>query len=1492
MHVKHNQRRVSGPGAFGTSNNQCDSSENLNSDQQQQHALYQQHQQRLYQQQQQQHRQQQHSHPHLLRQSLINLTSAHNISNNIGVSNTSEQQGTNTSGRSGAVEPSSSSSLNYPNANSNRNISTTNTNVSNTLHKYISCSCESLKCAVSAVAAKASIKRSRPGEPDSESLIDTQNADFTDYNVAYLDISQTGHSAGCLSSSISGGGGDDQHSLRSEYLSSRLSGVSKQHSYDSSCSGQLHGLTLTAKERSSQNQQQQQQQLQQQQQQLDCTNSTRVPSSPISCANSNYSNQSNISAGTGGGGGGGGVGGGEGVGGVGPSTICDAYQDFSHYPTTNSNSTSYGNDFNDDFKHIVVHNFSNSDPITRYNVSSGDCGGDGATSINNTLTGTYCSPLKPHYSDCNIYAKQQAEYFSNLKSDFDQHAQHGDKQQLVNKTYIFKCLANSPSFLRSTKIKEQSKKLRNLSLKNRTAKKKGQIISKSNAVSDNSLHPGDKYLNLYLVEKKNSQQQLQQYQQQQQQLEQQQSQTGRLVTSDSGSKTPSLTAGRQQLQQQLEQQQQQQQQDQQTVVAALSRNLQQQQQQCLVNGSVRTHPTYRHQSSIKRDSKDYSGTLTPTASTTHRNSKVSNSNNNKSCNLNNNGNKLSVSTNSCNKLHVAAAGTHPYATSPKSSLSSNGHLNKYCLTDISRRRKAAFNRQLSAPTDYTHSSNNSNGNGNFNGNGNGNGGSNSATEAACESTSTVASAGVGSVAAKASVSLQNSVLIKPTSTSNSCTNSFNRRHIKRQKNNKLNERLIHGDSDESVRCSYCSVLNENDLRISFENTCTDSLVTAFDDEALLICDQGNEMVHFDDVSLYGTPKEEPMPSIPVVSEKVSANFLKSQLQSWFQPTDNRLAMKLFGSRKALVKERIRQKTSGHWVIHPCSSFRFYWDLCMLLLLVANLIILPVAISFFNDDLSTRWIAFNCLSDTIFLIDIVVNFRTGIMQQDNAEQVILDPKLIAKHYLKTWFFLDLISSIPLDYIFLIFNQVKDFSDSFQILHAGRALRILRLAKLLSLVRLLRLSRLVRYVSQWEEVYILQNLQKKSADRRGRMHRKDKDGLTKSNLILKFLNMASVFMRIFNLICMMLLIGHWSGCLQFLVPMLQGFPSNSWVSINELQESYWLEQYSWALFKAMSHMLCIGYGRFPPQSLTDMWLTMLSMISGATCYALFLGHATNLIQSLDSSRRQYREKVKQVEEYMAYRKLPRDMRQRITEYFEHRYQGKFFDEECILGELSEKLREDVINYNCRSLVASVPFFANADSNFVSDVVTKLKYEVFQPGDIIIKEGTIGTKMYFIQEGVVDIVMANGEVATSLSDGSYFGEICLLTNARRVASVRAETYCNLFSLSVDHFNCVLDQYPLMRKTMETVAAERLNKIGKNPNIMQQKDEQISNPESNTITAVVNALAAEADDCKDDDIDIKENLLHGSESSFTGPVQTIREGLPRPRSGEFRALFEGNTP
>lgn len=56
----------------------------------------------------------------------------------------------------------------------------------------------------------------------------------------------------------------------------------------------------------------------------------------------------------------------------------------------------------------------------------------------------------------------------------------------------------------------------------------------------------------------------------------------------------------------------------------------------------------------------------------------------------------------------------------------------------------------------------------------------------------------------------------------------------------------------------------------------------------------------------------------------------------------------------------------------------------------------------------------------------------------------------------------------------------------------------------------------------------------------------------------------------------------------------------------------------------------------------------------------------------------------------------------------------------------------------------------------------------------------------------------------------EICLLTRGRRTASVRSDTYCRLYSLSVDNFNEVLEEYPMMRRAFETVAIDRLDRIG----------------------------------------------------------------------------------
>lgn len=58
--------------------------------------------------------------------------------------------------------------------------------------------------------------------------------------------------------------------------------------------------------------------------------------------------------------------------------------------------------------------------------------------------------------------------------------------------------------------------------------------------------------------------------------------------------------------------------------------------------------------------------------------------------------------------------------------------------------------------------------------------------------------------------------------------------------------------------------------------------------------------------------------------------------------------------------------------------------------MGNLIVLPVGITFFRYENTPSWIIFNVVSDTLFMVDLVLNFRTGIVKEDNTE-ILLDPR---------------------------------------------------------------------------------------------------------------------------------------------------------------------------------------------------------------------------------------------------------------------------------------------------------------------------------------------------------------------------------------------------------------------------------------------------------------------------------------------------------------------
>ncbi|XP_074659485.1 potassium/sodium hyperpolarization-activated cyclic nucleotide-gated channel 4-like [Tubulanus polymorphus] len=499
---------------------------------------------------------------------------------------------------------------------------------------------------------------------------------------------------------------------------------------------------------------------------------------------------------------------------------------------------------------------------------------------------------------------------------------------------------------------------------------------------------------------------------------------------------------------------------------------------------------------------------------------------------------------------------------------------------------------------------------------------------------------------------------------------------------------------------------------------------------------------------------------------------------------NKVTKKIFRSDDAIEKEQQRQFAVNRFVIHPFSKFRWYWEMLLVVVLAVDLIILPIQIAFYNDGPSKEWDGIMLFFDVVFMVDIVINFRTGVMTETSSE-VILNSKALAIHYLKTWFFIDLVSSVPFDKLYELFSgQSLGSSDSTAFL----AFKVFRLVKLLSLLRVLRMARLLRYVQKLEEVSRIFSI-----------------------FSAQFLNIQESFIRIINLVVFILLLSHWNGCMQYFVVAIENFPADSWVvRMNVMNGTIW-EMYTLSVFKAMSHMLSIGYGRAPPVSVTDTWLTMASMLLGATFYALFIAHMSSLLIGIDYSGRLYNEKLAQVKEYMKFRHVPHLTKQRVLQYYEQKYQRKYFDENAILSQrsMSSGLRKEILLHNCQTLVEKVPFLARGPPEFIMDIIGHLKFEVFLTGDTIITAGATGRCMYFIEHGKVEVILPNGKVVNRLGDGYYFGEISLLMDERRVASVVAVENCDVFVLTRSAFNEILDEHPYMQEIMETVATERLEAI-----------------------------------------------------------------------------------
>ena len=126
----------------------------------------------------------------------------------------------------------------------------------------------------------------------------------------------------------------------------------------------------------------------------------------------------------------------------------------------------------------------------------------------------------------------------------------------------------------------------------------------------------------------------------------------------------------------------------------------------------------------------------------------------------------------------------------------------------------------------------------------------------------------------------------------------------------------------------------------------------------------------------------------------------------------------------------------------------------------------------------------------------------------------------------------------------------------------------------------------------------------------------------------------------------------------------------------------------------------------------------------------------------------------------------------------------------------------------LLKGVPLFKALNTEQilpVADIVSSVTYE---KGDTIFHEGDEGHHLYVVVQGNVEVVVAGVQVAV-LGVHQCFGEMAVLEQLTRSASVRALEDVSLLRIAREDFLDLLDLYPVLARSIIAVLTERLRSV-----------------------------------------------------------------------------------